>query len=90
MLAAPAFFRQRQALLHAEAVKDREGAVRSDRAKLEHDDRWIYDNFQRGFEEAKRTGKPLLVVLRWPKSGWVLGPLMVLLLARSIGPICQA
>ncbi len=50
--------------LHAESVKDREGAVRSDRAKLEHDDRWIYDNFQRGFEEAKRTGKPLLVVLR--------------------------
>ena len=51
-------------LLHAESVKDREGAVRQDRAKLEHDDRWIYDNFQRGFEEAKRTGKPLLVVLR--------------------------
>ena len=51
-------------LLHAESVKDREGAVRQDRARLEHDDRWIYDNFQRGFEEAKRTGKPLLVVLR--------------------------
>ena len=51
-------------LLHAESVKDREGAVRSDRAKLEHSDRWIYDNFQRGFEESKRTGKPLLVVLR--------------------------
>ena len=51
-------------LLHAESVKDREGAVRGDRAKLEHSDRWIYDNFQRGFEEAKRTGKPLLVVLR--------------------------
>ena len=51
-------------MLHAESVKDREGAVRNDRAKLEHDDRWIYDSYQRGFEEAKRTGKPLLVVLR--------------------------
>ena len=51
-------------VLHADSVKDREGAVRGDRAKLEHSDRWIYDNFQRGFEEAKRTGKPLLVVLR--------------------------
>ena len=50
--------------LHAESVKDREGAVRGDRAKLENDDRWIYDNYQRGFDEAKRTGKPLLVVLR--------------------------
>jgi hypothetical protein len=28
---------------------------------MEHDDRWIYDNYQRGFDEAKRTGKPLLV-----------------------------
>ena len=51
-------------LLRAESVKDREGAVRGDRAKMEHDDRWIYDNYQRGFDEAKRTGKPLLVVLR--------------------------
>lgn len=38
--------------------------MRGDRAKMEHDDRWIYDNYQRGFDEAKRTGKPLLVVLR--------------------------
>ncbi len=48
----------------AETVKDREGAVRNDRAALEHDTRWIYNDWQRGFEEAKRTGKPLLVVLR--------------------------
>ncbi len=50
-------------LLQADTVKDREGAVRSDKAKLEHDARWIYNDYQRGFEEAKRTGKPLLVVL---------------------------
>jgi hypothetical protein len=48
----------------AETVKDREGAVRKDRATMENDARWIYNDFERGFAEAKRTGKPLLVVLR--------------------------
>ena len=48
----------------AETVKDREGAVRSDRAAMEKDARWIYNDFQRGFAEARRTEKPLLVVLR--------------------------
>jgi hypothetical protein len=48
----------------AQALKDREGAVRQDRAAMEKDARWIYNDFQRGFAEAKRTGKPLMVVLR--------------------------
>ena len=48
----------------AETVKDREGAVRNDRATMEKDARWIYNDWERGFAEAKRTGKPLLVVLR--------------------------
>lgn len=48
----------------AEAVKDREGAVRKDRAERENDPRWIYNDVDRGFAEAKRTGKPLLVTLR--------------------------
>jgi hypothetical protein len=48
----------------AEAVKDREGAVRGDRAAMEKNARWIYNDYERGFAEAKRTGKPLLVVLR--------------------------
>jgi hypothetical protein len=48
----------------AQAVKDREGAVRQDRAAMEKDGRWLYNDFRRGFAEAKRTGKPLLVVLR--------------------------
>ena len=48
----------------AETVKDREGAVRNDRATVEKDARWIYNDWQHGFDEAKRTGKPLLVVLR--------------------------
>jgi serine protease Do len=49
---------------HAAAVKDREGAVRDDRAAMEHDARWIYNDIDRGFAEAKKAGKPLLVVLR--------------------------
>ncbi len=48
----------------AETVKDREGAVRNDRATMENDPRWVYNDWERGFAEAKRTGKPLLVVLR--------------------------
>src|SRR5438067_3421801 len=48
----------------AATVPDREGAVRKDRAILENDARWIYNDFQKGFAEARRTGKPLLVVLR--------------------------
>jgi hypothetical protein len=48
----------------AETVKDREGAVRQDRATMEKDARWIYNDVQKGFAEARRTGRPLLVVLR--------------------------
>src|SRR6266404_5436155 len=44
--------------------KDREAAVRKDRAMLANNSRWIYNDFQRGFQEAKRVRKPLLVVLR--------------------------
>ncbi len=50
--------------LHAETVKDREGAVRADKAKLENSERWNYDNVDAGFALASKTGKPLLVVLR--------------------------
>ena len=50
--------------IHGDAVKDREGAVRKDRAALEYDARWIYNDFRAGFEKAKQTGKPLLVVIR--------------------------
>lgn len=50
--------------LHAETVKDREGAVREDRENFRTKARWIYNDAPKGFAEAKRTGKPLLVVLR--------------------------
>ncbi|MSU62231.1 MAG: PDZ domain-containing protein [Pedosphaera sp.] len=49
---------------HAETVADRKGAVLKDRATLENDPRWIYNDYERGFTEAKKSGKPLLVVLR--------------------------
>ena len=45
-------------------VKDREGAVRKDRDVMEKDPRWIYNDYQQGFEQAQKTQKPLLVVLR--------------------------
>src|ERR1051325_5061867 len=48
----------------AQAVKDREAAVRGDRATMEKDARWIYNDFQKGLTQAKWSGKPLLVVLR--------------------------
>jgi serine protease Do len=48
----------------AETVKDREGAVRKDKAAMESDARWAYNDLDRAFAEGKRTGKPVLVVLR--------------------------
>lgn len=43
---------------------DRETKVRDDRKLLEKDDHWIYNDLPKAFAEAKRTGKPLLVVFR--------------------------
>ncbi len=48
----------------AEAVKDREGAVRQDKLTMEKDPRWIYNDWQKGLAEGKQTGRPVLVVLR--------------------------
>jgi serine protease Do len=55
LLVSPAF---------AEAVKDREGAVRQDRSKHEQSERWKYNDTAAGFAEAKSSGKPVMVVLR--------------------------
>ncbi len=48
----------------AETVADRRGAILNDRANLENDPRWIYNDFNQGFAKAKQTGKPLPVTLR--------------------------
>jgi serine protease Do len=51
-------------LLSAQTVKDREGAVRNDRKQMTGNSRWIYNDIDAGFTEAKRSGKPLMVILR--------------------------
>lgn len=42
----------------------REQKVLRDREKVEAQGFWIYNDLEAGFEQAKQTGKPLLVVLR--------------------------
>jgi serine protease Do len=53
-------------LLMCEGVggQTREEKVRGDKAKVEAEGFWIYNDLPRGFAEAKKTGQPLLVVLR--------------------------
>lgn len=48
----------------SETVADRKAAVLNDRAAMENDARWIYNDFDRGFAAGRRTGKPVLIVLR--------------------------
>src|SRR5262245_26303805 len=45
-------------------AEDREKLVRKDLENFLAKGQWIYNDLQRGFEEARRTGKPLLVVVR--------------------------
>lgn len=52
------------ASVHAETVKDREGSVRQEKARMENDARWNWNDIDSGFRLAQATGKPLLVVLR--------------------------
>jgi len=51
-------------LLNAETVKDREGSVREDKAKLEDSNRWIYSDYRAALATGKETGKPVMVTLR--------------------------
>ena len=46
------------------AAGDRDTKVHEDRRTVGGDDRWIYNDLGRGLDEARRTGKPLLVVFR--------------------------
>ncbi len=50
--------------IQAESVKDREGAVRADKARMEADKRWAYNDVESGFRLAQLTGQPVLVVMR--------------------------
>jgi len=44
--------------------RDRNTMVLNDRQRIVDDGYWIYNNLEKGFEEAKQSGKPLLVVFR--------------------------
>src|SRR4051794_37093666 len=46
------------------AAKTCEEKVRGDKEKVEADGFWIYNDLKRGFDEAKKTGRPIIVVLR--------------------------
>lgn len=46
------------------AQNPREQKVREDKKKVEAAGFWIYNDLARGFAEAKKTGKPMIVVLR--------------------------
>lgn len=45
-------------------AQTREEKVRADKARVEAEGFWIYNDLERGFAEARRTGKPLLVNMR--------------------------
>ena len=45
-------------------AEDRDAKVRNDQAAIKAGGFWIYNDVEKGFAEAKRTGKPLLVVFR--------------------------
>jgi hypothetical protein len=69
-------------------VADREGALRQDKAAHENDARWIYNDYERGFAEAKRQNKPLLVVLRCVPCKACMGiDAQVVLADSDLGPL---
>lgn len=45
-------------------AQTRDQKVRQDRIQLKKDKSWFYDDLDSGVEEARKTGKPLMVVLR--------------------------
>jgi serine protease Do len=73
--------------LHAEAVKDREGAVRGDREKMSNDARWIYGDIDHGFAEAKKSGKPVLVALRCVPCKSCMGIDQSILTSKELQPV---
>lgn len=71
-----------------ETVKDREGAVRKDRAAMENDARWAYNDIESAFKQARVTGKPVLVVMRCVPCMSCMGIDTAVLLQNSdLGPL---
>jgi hypothetical protein len=62
LLAAAAFFFA--GALAAEEKKDRDTLVRDDLSEMRDSDLWIYNDVEKGFDLARKTSKPLLIVFR--------------------------
>ena len=52
------------AVASTQAQPTREEKVRGDKKKVEAEGRWIYNDVAKAFAEAKKTGKPIIAVLR--------------------------
>lgn len=50
--------------LPAQEKKDRDTLVRDDLSEMRDSDLWIYNDVGKGFELARKTSKPLLIVFR--------------------------
>lgn len=48
----------------AALAQTRDEKVRADRAEIGDSELWIYNDLPRGYAEARKTGKPLLIVFR--------------------------
>ena len=46
------------------ASQERDAKVRDDRRQFSDDAHWVYNDLPRGLAEARKAGKPLLVVFR--------------------------
>ena len=51
-------------LTGAAYAQERDTKVRNDRKKIQEKGLWIYNDLDKGFAEAKKTGRPMLVVFR--------------------------
>jgi hypothetical protein len=52
------------AVASAPAAEDRRERVLNDRKEIEASGKWIYNDLAKGFAEAARTRRPMLVVFR--------------------------
>ena len=50
--------------LRAQEKKDRDTLVRDDLKEMRDSDLWIYNDVDKGFELARKTSRPLLIVFR--------------------------
>ena len=50
--------------LMAQEKKDRDTLVRDDLSEMRDSDLWIYNDVDKGFELARKTSRPLLIVFR--------------------------